>query len=112
MTYRDYLAKIDINGRTLYIIYNKMIEGLHSLGEVLPDNEVCVFIKDNIDIAYDYAINKNDEGSFVLNIASYENFGEFDWDGDPWSDSLLKRQLEIYKPLIQKFMIDAMNGSL
>lgn len=76
------------------------------------DDEVEKAILTHTDEVFNYAINKIDDNKFILNIASTEDFGDFDWNGDIWSDNLLKKQLTIYMPLIQKFICGAMTGTL
>lgn len=100
----DIISKIIVNGKTLAIFYNKCVDGLHHLHS---DEEVKTFIADNLDIAYDYAIMECGNNIFCLNIASTVNYGDFDWEGDAWSNNLLKQQIHIYKPLIEKFLSDA-----
>ena len=43
------------------------------------------------------------DNQYFLSIASVEDFGNFEFIGDPWSTQLLEKQLDIYKPLIKKF---------
>lgn len=95
------LIQINYLGKILNIFYDKMEEGLHK--EFSSDMEIKTFIKNNINIAWKKSVVKRDNHYF-LNIASVEDFGNFEFKGDPWSTQLLEKQLDIYKPLIRKFL--------
>lgn len=107
--YAEILVRVEVNNKVLSIIYDKGKEGLHYMKS---DDEVKQNILLYTNEIFNYAVTRLDDKSYILNIASTEDYGDFDWEGDPWSNSLLRKQINIYKPLIQKFIIDAMNNSL
>lgn len=59
---------------------------------------------------FKYAI-KNEGNTYYLNIASSEDYGDFDWKGE-WAKSLLNKQLSIFMPIIQKIIANALTDTL
>lgn len=91
----------------LVIIYDKQQFGLFSFFS--SDKRVGDYIFNNTESAFYEAIKEHSPGIYVLNIASVENFGAFDWKN---AKDLLNKQLQIFMPIIQKFMADALTDSL
>lgn len=48
---------------------------------------------------------------YILNIQDNEPHAQFNWNSD-WAKNLITKQLNIFMPTIQKFMIDALTDSL
>ena len=91
----------------IVIIYDKEKYGLHQL---LPsDDKMQKYIQLNLSDAFNDAVILYQEGIYLLNIASVETFGAFDWKN---TKDILDRQLKIFMPIIQKFMVDALTDSL
>lgn len=101
------ITKIVVDSKQLIVLYDKQSKGLHCLFET--DGELKDFIEDHLDKAFLYAVRRVTNKSYVLNIASTENFGAFEWRT---MKSLLKRQMFIFMPLIQKFIVDARTDTL
>lgn len=107
----DRISKVTINGKNLIIVFEKNIKypGLYLYG-YNSDEEIRTVIKENLDKAYKTAVQKIDDNNFLLNIVSKENYCNFphtfnnDEKGLP--HDLLIRQLDIYMPIIRKFILD------
>ena len=48
---------------------------------------------------------------YTLNIKDDEPHAQFYWKGE-WARNLITRQLNLFMPIIQKFMVDALTDSL
>jgi hypothetical protein len=84
-----------------------MSEGLHQL--FTSDVEMKDYILQDTEKAFYSAINMQDDYVFSLNIASAEDFGAFDLEN---AKDLLNKQLLIFIPIIQKFIVDALTDTL
>ena len=104
----EILYRVKAKDVTLYIIYDKGKWGLHELFN--DDEAVLDYVCKNTQEAYEKALIKHNGYSYILNVASTEDFGAF--ENDIPDKSLLDYQLSIYMPLIQKFMLDALTDSL
>lgn len=91
----------------LLLIYDKQSEGLHQL--FTSDVEMGDYILQDTEKAFYSAIKMQNEYVFSLNTASTENFGAFNWKD---AKDLLSKQLQIFMPIIQKFMADALTDTL
>lgn len=91
----------------LVLIYDKRKEGLHSLFPA--DKDIAEFISNHIEEAFKKAITEYEPYIYVLNIASVENFGAFTWEK---AGDLLNKQLNIFMPIIQKFIVVAMTDTI
>lgn len=91
----------------LLLMYDKDLEGLHRL--FTSDKKMKDYILQNIDEAFQSAVKIQDEYVLMLNIASTENFGAFDWKH---AEGILNTQLYIFMPIIQKFIADALTDRL
>ena len=92
---------------TLTVIYDKSYCGLHNYFS--SDDRMCQFLKSNTDEAYLHSINKVDVNSYLLNIASTVNLGAFEWENEK---ELLNKQLSMFTPIINKFIIAALTNTL
>ena len=110
---------IDIDGSevlfTITCVSDTSMKYLHIIcGNLKPyfafssSDEVRQFIKDNYKQIYDEAFamvfGKLDNSNYYLNIATYENYGNFPWTKH--TRHLIEQQIETYKPLIQLFISD------
>ena len=91
----------------IVLIYDKMQYGLHQ--KFMSDAYVAKYINSYTEEAFKEAVRPYKPYIYVLNIASVENFGAFSWDK---AGDLLHKQLTIYMPIIQKFMVDALTDTL
>lgn len=91
----------------LLLLYDKRGNGLHNFFS--SDERVANYIKRDIDAAFYDAIKGYSDYVYVLNIASVENFGAFEWKN---AKDILDRQLRIFMPIIQKFMVDALTDNI
>lgn len=57
------------------------------------------------------SICKSEDYIYTLNIASEDNYGNFNWESMK-SKELLTRQLFYYMPLIQRFVVDALTDTI
>ena len=101
------LFKINIKDQQLFVIYNKLREGLHNYFS--SDRSMYEYIQQNPAEALIHAIQKVDEKIYLLNIASTQEFGAFEWK---CAKDIADRQLTIFIPIIQRFMVAAMTESL
>lgn len=91
----------------LIVIYNKLQGGLYSFFS--SDKRMYEYIQNNLEEAFVDAIRYKGESTFILNVASTENFGAFDWKN---AEDILDRQLNLFMPIIQKFMVSALTETL
>lgn len=56
-------------------------------------------------------IHKYKGNIYVLNIQDEESRHPFDWRGD-WAKDLITKQLHIFMPIIQEFMVEALTDTL
>lgn len=107
----DRISKIIVNGKSLIIVFakNKLYQGFYNSG-FMSDEEVRKVIKEKTDWAYNAAIQKIDDDNYLLNIVPVENFGAcpvtFNFGEKGFTHDILIRQLDIYMPIIRKFMLD------
>ena len=102
------IARICINNKKLVIVYDKEENSFSDFFKI--DEEMQDYIINDIDEAFNHSIEKKSDELFILNIASTEDFGNFDdWKG---MQSLLNRQLSIFMPIIQKFILYVNTGNL
>lgn len=102
------LYKVEAKNSVLHIIYNKLRWGLWK--EFNSDEEVADYICKDIDVAFENTVEKYSENSYILNIASVEDFGAF--EDDIPDECILNFQLKIFMPLIHTFMVRALTGTL
>lgn len=100
---------------TITCVSNTSIKYLHIIWDkskvyfaFSSGDELKQFFKDNYEQIYYENFNnvfgKLDESNYYLNIASYEDYGNFPWDKS--TRYLIEHQIEIYKPLIRLFIQD------
>jgi len=102
----DVMYEIVAGKKKLSVIYNKMYGGLHMFFSA--DSRMYDYIHNHTEEAFYDAIVDIENGEYVLNIASTMNFGAFEWKSEKM---LLESQLNIFMPIIQKFMFDALTDS-
>lgn len=71
------------------------------------DRELAEYILNNTEEAFYSSVNKYDENKYYLSVASTDR----DFYGDPGM-SWKRRKVEMYVPIIKKFMIDAFTDNL
>ncbi len=71
------------------------------------DRELAEYILNNTEEAFYSSVNKYDENKYYLSVASTDR----DFYGDPGM-SWKRRKVEMYVPIIKKFMIDALTDNL
>ena len=103
----EILYSIKAGNASLNIIYDKMEYGLYSLFS--SDERMEKYICENVETAFYDSICKQEDETFLLNIASTEDFSFFEWKH---AKNLLQRQLGMFMPVIEKFMEDALTGTL
>lgn len=91
---------------TLRIIYDVNKPHLTSSFSKYSKENIQEYILQHTEEAFLSAIEKIDEDCYELNIAS--NFHFYGAAGD----DVYKRMLEIFMPIIQKFMVEALTGGL
>lgn len=101
------ISKIEVANKTLVLFYDKS-QFYFSVSD--NDEKTAECIKTNTDEVFKYTI-KNEEDIYYLNIASSEDYGNFDWHGE-WAKNLLNKQLSTFMPIIQKFIADAITDTL
>ena len=101
------LGQLIVGKYRLIIIYDKEKYGLHQLFPSEDMMEKCIL--SDLRNTFKSAVTSYMEGIYFLNIAPVENFGAFDWKK---SKDILARQLKIFMPIIQKFMVDALTDSI
>lgn len=104
----EIIARIEVRGKILIVVYNKCLPGLYKSDT--SDEEIRDYIRNNTEEAFSTAVQKHKDGYYILNIASVDNLGSLRWT--PFAKNLLNGQLEIYHPLIQKFIVDAYSRTL
>lgn len=92
------IGQLVVRNMRLVITYDKQRQGLHRFS---TDEEIRDFIANDPKVAFSQAICVHSSDILVLNIASTENYGAFEWEQMP---ELLEKQLPIFMPLIQKFI--------
>lgn len=101
----DIIATINVKGFTLLVCFG-------SEYEINIDNSIVQeAINSDIEKAFDSFIKKIDDKTYFIEIKPNVQYGNFPWK-EGWSKNLLNKQLIIYMPLIQKFIADAMTGTL
>lgn len=104
----DKIATIYSGNKKLVIIYDKAEDSLSCYFK--DDKSMKDFIINNTVEVYNRFVKKETDKVLTLNIASTENFGAFnDWKG---MQNLLNRQLSIFMPIIQRFILYANTGNL
>jgi len=103
-------TKITINGKTLFVVWDIDYGGCYQMN-FKDDQEMRNFIANNTEEIFPYAIEKESDKNYILNIITIENFGAFPWESD-WAMNLLKRQIETFTPIIKLFMNYALDGTL
>lgn len=89
------------------VFYDQLEYGLFR--KFSSDKEIREYVKNNLEDAFANAVFKKKDAPYFLNIASVQCFGSFEWEG---SEPLLHKLLNIYTPIIQKFIADALCNSL
>lgn len=93
------ITVITVKDRQLKIIYSKVEEGLYR--SFSSDDKLAEYIFKNPEVAFCEAITVNEDGIYLLNIASTENLGAFEWEQMP---ELLDRQLKTFTPIVNNFI--------
>lgn len=101
------VTQVTVKDKTLVVFYDQLEYGLFS--KFSSDNEVKNYITNNLEEAFDNAVFKKKNAPYFLNIASVEKLGVFKWEG---SKLHLNKMLDIYMPIIQKFIADTLSNSL
>lgn len=99
----DIISRIEVKDKVLIVFWSQSSYGLWS--QFTSDKEVNNFIQTNTNEAFKNALIKKDS-RYYLNIVTVEKLGAFEWK-EGWITSLLKRQLNIYMPIIKKFILDS-----
>ena len=99
--------QVTVKDKTLIVFYDQLEYGLFC--KFSSDKDVKDYITNNIEEAFNNAIFKKKNAPYFLNIASVEKLGAFEWKGNKLH---LNKLLSIYMPIIQKFIVDALSGSL
>jgi len=114
----DYIGQIVVGKYRLVIVWggdysNRLNDGHPETmgGDRSTDMRMRNYIHNNVEKAFVQSVDRYDDYIYVLNIATYECFGNFAW-GVGWSKELLNQQLNTFMPIIQKFMADALTDSL
>ncbi len=103
------ICVISIKDITLRIIYNKLEYALSD--KFSSDKELAEYIRTYPEEAFARSIKKVSDKVYVLNIASSENFGYFEWD-DGWSKNLINSMLATFEQIIQRFISDSVTNTL
>ena len=101
------ITQVTVKDKTLVVFYDQLEYGLFS--KFYSDNEVKNYIDSDLKEAFSNAVFKKKNTPYFLNIASVEKLGSFEWKDN---GKHLNRMLSIYMPIIQKFIVDALSGSL
>lgn len=99
----EVIFKIEVKDKKLFVIYNKQKEGLYSYFS--SDKNMYEYAHKNNEEAFADAIHEVDENTYILNIASTENFGAFEWK---YAKDIADRQLSIFMPIIQRFIASSL----
>lgn len=102
------LYTINANDKQLRLIYSKREAGLFEYHS--SDKAMYAFTHEQTEKAFLLAVSKEADNLYELNIASTENFSMF--DGWKSATALLHRQLDIFMPIIQKFMEYALTNQI
>lgn len=90
----------------LVLAWDKQLGGLYQ--HFNCDEEMSAYIKNHIEEAFCMGVKKYADYIYILNIATVEDFGNFDVTKDK---NLIGKQIETFMPVISKFMIDALTDS-
>lgn len=101
------ITQVTVKDKTLVVFYDQLEYGLFS--RFYSDNEVKEYIDSNLKEAFSNAVFKKKNTPYFLNIASVERLGAFEWRNN---GKHLNRMLNIYMPIIQKFIEDATTDTL
>ena len=101
------ICTLKIGEYQLSIIYNKLEYGLYTFFS--SDKRMKSYVENHLEQAFQDALNYEGNNTFILNIASIQNFGMFEWKG---MKNLLNAQLSIFMPIIQKFIEEAITQNL
>ncbi len=101
------LFTISVGQYKLLILYDKTQDGLYQYFS--SDSRMKEYISSHLSEAFLSALHYHDEGSYILNIASTEDLGAFDWKNER---GFLSRQLHIFMPIMQEFILNAITGWL
>lgn len=107
MDSKNIITQITVKDKVLVVFYDKLSNGLFRLFDT--DGQLKKFIEEDTDKAFLYAIHKKEKAPYMLNIASTEDFGAFEWKH---MKKLLQRQMSIFMPLIGKFITDVETDTL
>lgn len=99
------IGQLVVRNMRLVITYDKQQQGLHHFFST--DEEIRDFIANDPKRAFSQAVCAHSSDILVLNIASTENYGAFEWEQMP---GLLEKQLSIFMPVVQKFIEYAATG--
>lgn len=102
------ISRIEVRSEVLLVVYDKCRFGLFKFFS--SDEEVAGYVRANTEKAFMRAVQRNEDGYCILNIASVEDLGAFEWDD--FTKNLLDYQIGVYEPLIQKFIVDAATRTL
>lgn len=91
---------------TLYIIYDVNKPHLSSSFSIHSKEKLKDYINNNVYEAFISAIDKIEEGCFQLNVASNSHYYGIA------GESVYTKMLDVFMPIIQKFMVDALTDNL
>ena len=101
------LCSFTVRGIQLHIIYDKEKMGLYQL--ISSNSRMNDYVHNSTEKALYDAVYEVSPNEYCLNIASTENFNYLDLE---YEAAFLESQLEIFMPLVQKFMVYALTGKL
>lgn len=103
------IATIEVEGKKLVIFYSKWFKGLYSYFN--SDEEMRNYLKDNSESVFKEFIEQAKiDDEYWLNIASTDDFSYFKFKGSS-CQALLLDQLIIFRPLIERFITHAKQGT-
>lgn len=104
------IATIEVEGKKLVIFYSKWFKGLYSYFN--SDEEMRNYLKDNSESVFKEFIEQAKiDDEYWLNIASTDDFCYFKFKGSSSCQTLLLDQLIIFRPLIERFITHAKQGT-
>lgn len=87
-----------------------MLQLLKILPEKLSsDKHMYDYIQKDVERAFINGVQKVEDKAYLLNIASTEDFGAFEWKN---AKDIIDRQLTVFMPIVQKFMVSALSKTL
>ena len=106
------IYQINIGVYRLAIVYGgEGWSGFNSYDLFSTDDELKDHITEHIVEVFRTVIHKYRGHIYVLNVCDNHRYPAFDWKGE-WARALIDKQLSIFMPIIQKFMVDALTDNL